>query len=78
MLAAFALLLLSAAYLGLTNPKIPQYGQSDKGLHFITFFLITVRPPTPPDRLYNANTKSSPDATSYTLRSFRDATATRC
>ncbi|KAK3066085.1 hypothetical protein LTR53_017698 [Teratosphaeriaceae sp. CCFEE 6253] len=39
--AAFALLILSAAYLGLTDPKIPQYGQSDKGLHFITFFLLT-------------------------------------
>ncbi|KAK5108652.1 hypothetical protein LTR62_008143 [Meristemomyces frigidus] len=40
--AAFVILLLGSAYLGLSNPKIPQYGQSDKGLHFITFFLITL------------------------------------
>ncbi|KAK5159215.1 hypothetical protein LTS14_002357 [Recurvomyces mirabilis] len=40
--AAFVILLLGAAYLGLSNPKIPQYGQSDKGLHFFTFFLITL------------------------------------
>ena len=40
--AAFAFLLLAAAYLGLSTQKIPQYGQSDKGLHFITFFLLTV------------------------------------
>ncbi|RMX93414.1 hypothetical protein D0867_14212 [Hortaea werneckii] len=29
------------AYLGLSTQKIPQYGQSDKGLHFVTFFLLT-------------------------------------
>lgn len=40
--AAFAVLLLLSAYLGLSNPKIPQYGQSDKGLHFVTFFLLTI------------------------------------
>ncbi|KAH9819886.1 VanZ domain-containing protein [Teratosphaeria destructans] len=32
----------TAAYLGLSTQKIPQYGQSDKGLHFITFFLLTI------------------------------------
>lgn len=37
------MLLLASAYLGLSTQKIPQYGQSDKGLHFITFFLLTVR-----------------------------------
>jgi len=36
---------LAAAYLGLSTQKLPQYGQSDKGLHFITFFLLTVRAP---------------------------------
>ncbi|KAK1066364.1 hypothetical protein LTR74_007251 [Friedmanniomyces endolithicus] len=40
--AAFVLLLLGAGYLGLSDPKLPQYGQSDKGLHFVTFFLITL------------------------------------
>ncbi|KAK4549207.1 hypothetical protein LTR36_007665 [Oleoguttula mirabilis] len=40
--ASFVLLLLAAAYLGLSTQKIPQYGQSDKGLHFITFFLLTL------------------------------------
>nr|POE64844.1 uncharacterized protein c11e3.10 [Quercus suber] len=39
--AAFGVLLLASAYLGLSTQKIPQYGQSDKGLHFITFFLLT-------------------------------------
>lgn len=42
-LASFALLILASAYLGLSTQKIPQYGQSDKGLHFVTFFLLTVR-----------------------------------
>ncbi|KAK5130820.1 hypothetical protein LTR08_001654 [Meristemomyces frigidus] len=40
--ASFVALLLAAAYLGLSTPKIPQYGQSDKGLHFLTFFLLTL------------------------------------
>ncbi|TKA64864.1 hypothetical protein B0A55_10012 [Friedmanniomyces simplex] len=40
--ASFVLLLLAAAYLGLSDPKLPQYGQSDKGLHFLTFFLLTL------------------------------------
>lgn len=44
-LAGFVTLLLAAAYLGLSTQKIPQYGQSDKGLHLLTFFLLTVRPP---------------------------------
>ncbi|KAJ8605070.1 hypothetical protein MRB53_041543 [Persea americana] len=44
--AAFAGLLLGAAYLGLSTPKIPSYGHSDKGLHFVTFFVLTVRPPS--------------------------------
>ncbi|KAF2764286.1 hypothetical protein EJ03DRAFT_331961 [Teratosphaeria nubilosa] len=39
--AAFAGLLLLAAYLGLSTQKIPQYGQSDKGLHFVVLFLLT-------------------------------------
>lgn len=30
--------------MGLSTQKIPQYGQSDKGLHFVTFLLLTVRP----------------------------------
>lgn len=38
------MLLLVSAYLGLSTQKIPQYGQSDKGLHFIAFFLLTVSP----------------------------------
>jgi len=42
LIAAFVALCLIAAYLGLTPNKIPQYGQSDKGLHFVTFFLLTV------------------------------------
>ncbi|KAI7372309.1 hypothetical protein KC336_g20680 [Hortaea werneckii] len=40
--ASFALLVLASAYLGLSTQKIPQYGQSDKGLHFVTFFLLTL------------------------------------
>ncbi|KAI7602447.1 hypothetical protein KC319_g22294, partial [Hortaea werneckii] len=40
--ASFALLILASAYLGLSTQKIPQYGQSDKGLHFVTFFLLTL------------------------------------
>jgi hypothetical protein len=40
--AAFVVLCLIAAYLGLTPNVIPEYGQSDKGLHFVTFFLLTV------------------------------------
>ncbi|KAM0716019.1 hypothetical protein Q7P37_008533 [Cladosporium fusiforme] len=39
--AAFVLLCLAAAYLGLAPNQIPKYGQSDKGLHFVTFFLLT-------------------------------------
>ncbi|KAI5361575.1 hypothetical protein Slin14017_G083080 [Septoria linicola] len=38
---AFAALLLASAYLGLSTSKIPTYGQSDKGLHLVTFFLLT-------------------------------------
>ncbi|KAL9528209.1 hypothetical protein SMMN14_08183 [Sphaerulina musiva] len=38
---AFGVLLLLSAYLGLSTSKIPSYGQSDKGLHFVTFFLLT-------------------------------------
>ncbi|KAK4926620.1 hypothetical protein LTR49_006554 [Elasticomyces elasticus] len=40
--AALVILILAAAYLGLSDPKLPSYGQSDKGLHFVTFFLITL------------------------------------
>ncbi|EMD00267.1 hypothetical protein BAUCODRAFT_119813 [Baudoinia panamericana UAMH 10762] len=40
--AAFGVLVLASAYLGLSTQKIPSYGQSDKGLHFITFFLLTL------------------------------------
>ncbi|OQO01689.1 hypothetical protein B0A48_12726 [Cryoendolithus antarcticus] len=40
--AAFTLLSLASAYLGLSTQKLPQYGQSDKGLHFLTFFLLTL------------------------------------
>lgn len=40
--AAFVVLCLISAYLGLAPNKIPQYGQSDKGLHFVTFFILTV------------------------------------
>jgi hypothetical protein len=42
---AFIALVLLSAYLGLTTNKIPQYGHSDKGLHFVTFFLLTVCSP---------------------------------
>lgn len=41
--ATFAVLVLASAYLGLSTQRLPQYGQSDKGLHLITFFLLTVR-----------------------------------
>ncbi len=40
--AAFVVLVLASAYLGLSTQVIPSYGQSDKGLHFITFLLLTV------------------------------------
>lgn len=40
--AGFAVLLIASAYLGLSNTKLPSYKQSDKGLHFITFFLLTL------------------------------------
>jgi hypothetical protein len=36
-------LLFIAASLGLAPNRLPQYKQSDKVLHFVTFFLITVR-----------------------------------
>ncbi|KAF2666653.1 hypothetical protein BT63DRAFT_441744 [Microthyrium microscopicum] len=42
----FAILCLLSAYVGLAptsyNPALPSYGQSDKVLHFITFFLLTL------------------------------------
>lgn len=57
--AAFALLLLAAAYLGLSTQKIPSYGQSDKGLHFITFFLLTVRA-APARPTHTPNTPTHP------------------
>ncbi|CAK4032307.1 related to domain [Lecanosticta acicola] len=40
--ASFGVLLFASAYLGLTTEKIPSYGQSDKGLHFVSFFLLTL------------------------------------
>jgi hypothetical protein len=40
--AAFVVLLFLAASLGLAPNRLPQYKQSDKVLHFVTFFLITV------------------------------------
>ncbi|KAL1301642.1 hypothetical protein AAFC00_005865 [Neodothiora populina] len=40
--AAFVILLLIAASLGLAPNRLPQYKQSDKVLHFITFLLITL------------------------------------
>jgi hypothetical protein len=44
---AFGLLTLASAYLGFLPSTIPTYGQSDKVLHFVTFFLLTVtKPPT--------------------------------
>jgi hypothetical protein len=39
---AFAVVTLAAAYLGLAPSVLPAYKQSDKVLHFITFFLLTV------------------------------------
>lgn len=42
----FAALVLGSGYLGLAPITIPTYGpygQSDKGLHFIAFFLLSVR-----------------------------------
>ncbi|SMR60446.1 unnamed protein product [Zymoseptoria tritici ST99CH_1E4] len=41
-LAAFGFLVGASAYLGLSTQKLPQYGQSDKGLHLVTFFLLTI------------------------------------
>lgn len=41
--AAFVVLILIAASLGLAPDRLPKYKQSDKVLHFVTFFLITVR-----------------------------------
>ncbi|KAF4549360.1 Hypothetical protein D9617_22g067060 [Elsinoe fawcettii] len=40
--AAFAGLICISAYLGLAPLKIPTYKQSDKALHTITFFLLTL------------------------------------
>ncbi|KAF1352197.1 hypothetical protein BDV97DRAFT_348944 [Delphinella strobiligena] len=40
--AAFVILLLVAASLGLAPNQLPQYKQSDKVLHFVTFLLITL------------------------------------
>lgn len=40
--AAFVSLLLIAASLGLAPDRLPQYKQSDKVLHFLTFLLITL------------------------------------
>lgn len=40
--ASFAILFLLAAYFALSARKIPHYGQSDKGLHLLTFFLLTL------------------------------------
>jgi len=39
---AFAVITLAAAYLGLAPSVLPAYKQSDKVLHFITFFLLTI------------------------------------
>ncbi|KAF2481518.1 hypothetical protein BDY17DRAFT_355214 [Neohortaea acidophila] len=39
--AAFAVLVLLAAYLGLSTTRIPTPLGSDKGLHFVTFFLLS-------------------------------------
>ncbi|KAF2096905.1 hypothetical protein NA57DRAFT_25948, partial [Rhizodiscina lignyota] len=41
-LAAFCVLLLGSAYLGLSTTKVPSYKQSDKVLHFVTFFLLSL------------------------------------
>ncbi|KAK8222006.1 hypothetical protein M8818_000174 [Zalaria obscura] len=40
--ASFVILLLVAGSLGLAPNRIPQYKQSDKVLHFVTFFLLTL------------------------------------
>ncbi|KAF2225236.1 hypothetical protein BDZ85DRAFT_182768, partial [Elsinoe ampelina] len=40
--AAFAVLMCASAYLGLAPVTIPSYMQSDKALHTITFFLLTL------------------------------------
>jgi len=37
----FGALILASAYLGLAPSTIPSYKQSDKVLHFVTFFLLT-------------------------------------
>jgi len=39
---AFAVIFLLAAYLGLGDPRLLSYKQSDKFLHFFTFFLLTL------------------------------------
>jgi len=39
---AFAVVVLLAAYLGLGSSRLPSYKQSDKLLHGITFFLLTL------------------------------------
>jgi len=39
---AFGILVLASAYLGLAPPNFSSYKQSDKVLHFITFFLLTL------------------------------------
>ncbi|KAE9981504.1 hypothetical protein BLS_007333 [Venturia inaequalis] len=39
---AFGVLVLASAYLGLAPSTIPSYGQSDKLLHFLIFFLLTL------------------------------------
>jgi hypothetical protein len=39
--AAFLLIVLAAAYLDLSTVQIPQI--NDKALHFMTFFVLTVR-----------------------------------
>ncbi|PSK46097.1 hypothetical protein B9Z65_5065 [Elsinoe australis] len=40
--AAFAVLVCMSAYLGLAPQTIPSYKQSDKVLHSVTFFLLTL------------------------------------
>lgn len=43
--AGFGLLLVASGYLGLAPiiiPSVPGFDQSDKGLHFLTFFLLTL------------------------------------
>ncbi|KAF2144511.1 uncharacterized protein K452DRAFT_143172 [Aplosporella prunicola CBS 121167] len=39
---AFVVLCLLSAFAGLGRQQLPQYKQSDKVLHFVTFFLLTV------------------------------------